>query len=117
MADLFSVTSPLLIKSPYGGAKIIAELFPHPRGIVFLEIFWNELRDNQGFHFIEGEVQGIGPWKLAGYVINLLGCHGANPELAQDYSQWQIYRQAVTNEYPDIETIENMVAAFIQQQT
>lgn len=113
MADLFAVTSPLMIRSPHGGEKLIAELFPHPEGIIFFEIFWNQSSDNQGIHFIEGDVKGEGPWKVGDYVINVLACHGTNQELAQDFAQWQMYLQAPMNDYPELVSIEALVDSFV----
>ncbi|MDH5183864.1 MAG: hypothetical protein OEX12_08245 [Gammaproteobacteria bacterium] len=117
MVDLFSVTSPLMIRSPFAGEKVIAELFSHPKGIVFLEIFWNQLANNQGFHFIKGDVKGEGPWKVGDYVINILGCHGTNQELAEDFAQWNMYLQMPMNDYPEIVLIEKQVDEFLMEVT
>lgn len=48
---------------------------------------------------IEGGLTGDGPWKIADWVITVLGCHGAAPDLASQYAYWQtiapsIYQQA-----------------------
>lgn len=101
MADLFTMSSPLMIFSPHGGKKVIAELYPHPDGIVFFEVFWNLMEEDVGVHLIKGEFKGEGPWKVGDYVINVLGCQGTDPELAEDFSQWQSYLQSPMNEYPD----------------
>ena len=114
MADLFSVTSPLMIKSPRGGEKVIAEIFPYQTGIVFFEIFWNQIADDQGIHIIEGEIQGDGPWRIGSYIINLLGCHGTNQQLAMDFSQWQMYLQTPVNDYPDHLFIQDLARRFTQ---
>lgn len=108
MADLFSVTSPLVIRSPRGGEKVIAELFPHPNGLLFFEIFWNQMPDQKGIHLIEGEVHGEGPWKVGEYVIHVLGCHGSNADLALEFSQWQMYLQSPMHDYPDQLTIRKL---------
>lgn len=113
MADLFSVTAPLRIKSPHGGEKVIAEIFQHPYGIVFFEIFWNQLVEYQGIHFIQGDIKGEGPWKVGGYVLSVLACHGTDATLAADYADWQMYLQTPVNNYPDMRKIENIFEAFI----
>jgi hypothetical protein len=108
MADLFSVASPLMIKSPHGGKKVMAEVFPHPDGIMFFEIFWNLMEDNNGVHIIRGELKGDGPWKVGDYVINVLGCQGTDPELAEDFSHWQSYMQTPINDYPGSDEIREV---------
>jgi hypothetical protein len=45
------------------------------------------------------------------YVINLLGCQGTNPELATDYSQWQLYRECAEN-YPDEDELKVILESF-----
>jgi hypothetical protein len=112
MADLFSLTSPLMIKSPHGGKKVIAELFRHPQGIVFFEVFWNLMDVNEGVHFIAGEIKGEGPWKVGEYVIHVLGCQGTDPELAEDFSQWQSYLQTPMNAYPEPDEIREFAKSF-----
>lgn len=116
MADLFSVTAPLVIKSPYGGEKVIAELFSHSEGIVFFEIFWNQLAEHLGIHFIQGEVTGEGPWKISDYVVTVLGCNGTNAELAEDFAQWEMYLQSPMNGYPDMVVIDKLLDEFIMNE-
>ena len=113
MVDLFSVTAPLVIRSPYGGEKIIAELFSHPEGIIFFEIFWNQLEKNNGVFVIKGEIKGEGPWKIGEYVINILGCHGTNAELAEDFAQWQVFRQSAYCDYPQTEEITKIAQRYM----
>lgn len=105
MVDLFSVTSPLMIKSPHGGKKVIAEIFRHPQGIVFFEVFWNLMDGDEGIHMIQGEIKGDGPWKVGDYLINVLGCHGTDSGLAEDFSQWQSYLQTPMNGYPEYDDV------------
>lgn len=105
MADVFSVSAPLMIRSPHGGEKVIAELFPCDDGLIFFEIFWDQLPKGEGIYHIRGPIRGEGPWKAGDYVINLLGCQGTHPELAADFSQWQVYRETVA-QYPDTETLQ-----------
>ncbi|NNF95598.1 MAG: hypothetical protein HKM94_01565, partial [Halobacteria archaeon] len=41
MADLFSMTTPLMIRSPDSEEQVIAEIFPHPEGLVYFELYWH----------------------------------------------------------------------------
>lgn len=112
MAELFSVKAPLMIRSPHGGEKVIAEIYPHPEGIIFFEIFWDQIPDDGGIYIIRGEIKGEGPWKVGDYVINVLGCQGSQPELANDHSQWQMYLQSATTDYPDATQREAIAQRF-----
>jgi len=116
MAELFSVRAPLMIRSPHGGEKVIAELFPHPEGILFYEIFWDQLPGDQGLYLVRGAIKGEGPWKVGDYVINVLGCQGSQPELAADYGQWQLYL-ASNPGYPDRESLGRRAMAYCGQGT
>ncbi|MGM0680389.1 MAG: hypothetical protein ACQESY_11055, partial [Pseudomonadota bacterium] len=62
-------------------------------------------------HLVEGEIKGEGPWKIGEHVINLLGCQGANPELAMQFEQWQAYKQRADVDYPP----EPLVAAIARK--
>ena len=100
MADLFSVTAPLLIRRPDGISAVMAERFPHPQGLLYFDLFWNLGDTTQTVHFIEGEITGDGPWKVGGAVVRVLGCHGTDAELAEDYAQWTLYLRECASEYP-----------------
>ena len=90
MANLFSVTAPLLIRYPTGARKVMLERFRHPAGLLFFELNWERLDGAQGVHLIEGEVRGEGPWKVGDCVVTVLGCQGTEPELAADFAQWRL---------------------------
>ncbi len=99
MADLFSVTAPLRILVNKKKLFVIAECYPHPNGLVYLDLFWNETIINNGdsrIHLIEAALEGNGPWKIADNVIHVLGCHGTNAQLASEYANWIDYCQ-ITN--------------------
>jgi hypothetical protein len=99
MADLFSVTAPLRIQINKQQLFVIAECYPHPEGLVYLDLYWNEaLADNDDscIHLIKAELKGDGPWKIADNVIHVLGCHGTNAQLASEYASW-IEHSQVTN--------------------
>ena len=100
MADLFSMTSPLMIRTPQGQEQVIAEIFPHPEGLVYFELYWHLGQPEETIHVVDGNVNGEGPWKIGDYVINVLGCHGTNAELATAFQQWQSYLQTAGDDYP-----------------
>ena len=100
MADLFSITAPLMLRNPQGEEQVIAEIFPHPRGLVYFDLYWHLGQPTETIHLIEGTLRGEGPWKIGDYVINVLGCHGTNAYLATAYQQWRTYLQTVEANYP-----------------
>jgi len=58
MADLFTVTAPLRILVDRKISFVIAECFPHPSGLVYIDLFWNEAlanNDDTCIHLIEAE--------------------------------------------------------------
>ena len=100
MADLFSITTPLIIRYPRGEEQVIAEIFLHPAGLLLFELYWHLGRPEETIHLIKGMLSGEGPWKIGNCVINVLGCHGTNAELATSYQQWQTYLQSAADNYP-----------------
>ena len=95
MTDLFSVTAPLSICAPSGEKSIMAAVYPHPQGLLYFDLFWDIIEQSHGLkyatHIIEGSIRGEGPWKIGNHVIQILGCQGSEPELAQLFSQWQMH--------------------------
>lgn len=100
MADLFSMTTPLMMRLPDGREQVIAEIFPHPDGLVYFDLYWHLGQPDETIHLLEGKVGGEGPWKIGEHVINVLGCHGSNAQLATEYQQWQTYLQSAADDYP-----------------
>jgi hypothetical protein len=100
MADLFSITAPLMIRNPQGEEQVVAEIFPHPNGVVYFDVYWHLGQPEETIHLVEGTLSGEGPWKIGEYVINVLGCHGTNAQLATAYQQWQTYLQTAAENYP-----------------
>lgn len=107
MADLFTVTAPLKIRLPDGRQKVIAELFPHPEGLVYFDLLWHR-HPETGVHVLKGELKGEGPWKIDGHIFYVLGCHGTDGALAAEYSEWQSWRQQHPEEYPDARMVERI---------
>jgi len=106
MADLFSVTAPLLIRRADGRQHVAAELFPHPDGIVYFELFWNLRDPDEAVHVVRGPLKGEGPWKVGDCVIRVLGCHGTDGDLARQFDQWRQYRTERAETYPQRPFIE-----------
>jgi hypothetical protein len=100
LADLFSVTAPLMIRCPQGDARIMVECFAHPDGILYFEPFWHQLPAGSGVHLQRGELRGDGPWKVGDCVITVLGCQGTHPQLAAQFAAWQEYLAGDPVEYP-----------------
>jgi hypothetical protein len=91
MASLFSVTAPLLIRLPTGDMHVMAERFPHPRGLVYFDLFWHLGNPHLGVHVVEGIIKGDGPWKIGDAVVRVLGCHGTDGALARRFDEWRTY--------------------------
>jgi hypothetical protein len=106
MADLFTVTAPLLIRRPDGRQHVAAEIFHHPHGVVYFELFWNLRDPEQSVHVVTGTFKGDGPWKIGDTVIRVLGCHGTDGDLARQFDEWRMYRAQHTDTYPERPFIE-----------
>lgn len=93
MADLFTVTAPLVIRDPQANFHIMAALFPHRQGILYFDLFWDVIEQQSSLqdaaHLVSGPLKGDGPWKVGEHVIMVLGCQGTQPELAAQFAQWQ----------------------------
>lgn len=108
MADLFTLKAPLAIRRPDGTRHVMAECFPLAQGpgLVYFELYWHLQRPAAlAIHRIDGDISGEGPWKIAGNVISVLGCHGTDPELAASFADWQFYLQQGAPDYPEREAI------------
>jgi len=101
MADLYSVTAPLLIRYRDGRREVMVERLPHPQGLLYFRPFWDEPGAERGICLVEGEVSGDGPWKIGDAVITVLGCHGTDPEQAGRFADWQLHREQQGDAYPD----------------
>lgn len=95
MADIFTVTAPLSVRKPDGNLSVVSAIFPHQDGIIYFDLFWDIIEREKGLeyatHVVNGELYGDGPWKIGGYIFNVLGCQGTDPELATQFSQWQLH--------------------------
>ena len=112
MADLFSVTAPLMIRFPDGEKRVMAECFRHPDGLLFFDLFWDPRAPDGAVHLVTGAIKGEGPWKVGECVVNVLGCGGTDPQLAAEFADWQMYLQQPLSAYPSREEIEATARRF-----
>lgn len=106
MADLFSVTAPLLVTLPSGGQRMAVECFRHPQGALCFDPFWQLGDPDLTIYLLQGRVRGEGPWKVGDCAIRVLGCQATDGELAQRFSRWQSYLQEAGDAYPPRPLIE-----------
>lgn len=114
MADLFTLKAPLAIRRDDGVRHVMAECFPleDEPGLVYFELYWHLQRPAVlGIHRIVGDIRGEGPWKIGGNVITVLGCHGADAELATSFAEWRSYLQQGAPGYPAREAIQALARA------
>jgi len=100
MTDLFTVTAPRTIRSPSGETRLMAEVFRHPDGLLYFDLWWHQSAPEKAFHLLKGEITGDGPWKINDHVINVLGCEGTDPELSEEWSAWSSYIISHVSDYP-----------------
>ena len=110
MADIYTVTAPLKVRLPDGSQQVVAELFRHPQGLLYFDLFWHQDKE-RGIHLLTGELKGEGPWKIADHIFYVLGCHGTDMELATEHSEWQTWRHMHPDDYPDARMIQHIAAA------
>lgn len=100
MAIIQDVTAPLVIRFGDGSEKVVAHCFPHPRGLLYLDLFWHQSSPARAAHLVEGELNGEGPWKVGDAVIRVLGCHNTDPHLQDQFTPWREYQQHHADQYP-----------------
>jgi hypothetical protein len=109
MADLFSVTAPLAIRFANGQKQIMAERLACQDGLLYLPPFWTEMTIEEALRFVAGPVKGAGPWKVGDAVVTVLGCHGTDAELANEFSCWQSRLMEMAETYPQRVDIEHLM--------
>lgn len=101
MAELQNVTAPLVIRFADGSEKVAAACFPHPEGMIYLDLFWHQTTPDKAAHILPGQLTGEGPWKVGSTIIRVLGCRNTDPHLQDAFSQWKDYLQSSSGlEYP-----------------
>jgi len=108
MASIDTVTAPLVIRFGDGMEKVVARAFPHPRGLVFLDLFWHLGRPDETAHLLEGELRGDGPWRVGDAVIRVLGCANTDPHLQEQFLPWKRYLEEHGDQYPPEEQIREI---------
>ena len=97
---IHSVTAPLALRLGDGTEKLVAACFPHPKGLLYLDLFWHQASPVEAAHLIHGELRGSGPWRVGDAVIRVLGCQHTDPQLQPDFQRWNTYLQNQIDEYP-----------------
>lgn len=105
MADLFSMTAPLLLVFPDGEKRLVAEKFCHPEGLLLLEPYWFETA-TPAVHLIRGEIRGEGPWKVGEVVVRVLSCGDSEESL--QWSLWQQHLAMLPGGYLDINALHGL---------
>jgi hypothetical protein len=100
LADLFTLTVPLVIRYSDNTRHVMLGCFRHPDGIVYVRPFWDRLPGMEGIQLASGNVRGEGPWKVGDAVITVLGCQGTNPQQAAEFSDWKFELEQRGECYP-----------------
>jgi len=109
MADLFTLTAPLMIRYPDDTRHVMVACFRHPDGIVYFRPFWDQLRDGEGIQVASGDIRGEGPWKVGDAVVTVLGCQGAHPEQAAEFADWKFQLERRGECYPTRDELQAVV--------
>lgn len=88
MAELLTVTSPLLVRYTNGEHRLVAETFKNPLGIIYAEPYWLESK-HPAAYLLKGEIRGDGPWKIDEVIVRLLSC--ADVDFKMQWAEWQQY--------------------------
>lgn len=108
MAQIDRVTAPLVLRDPNGDEKLIAACFRHPRGLLYLDLYWHLSTPREAAHLIEGELRGEGPWRIGDHRLRVLGCAHTDPHLADSFSDWQNHLQQHPERYPPRAQIQEL---------
>ena len=100
MASIDSVTAPIVLRHPDGREQLVAACFPHPAGLLYLDLYWHQSTPKEAAHLIEGELRGEGPWRIGDTRLRVLGCQNTDPHLQADFVDWQQYLQSHDGQYP-----------------
>jgi hypothetical protein len=100
MAQIETVTAPLVIRLSTNEEKVVARAFPHPSGLTYLDLFWHQSSPADAAHLIQGTLTGEGPWQVGEAHIRILGCTSTDPNLQEQYIPWRDYLNQNPTEYP-----------------
>ena len=108
------MTAPLVIRFADGSEKVVAHCFPHPLGLLYLDLFWNLATPDEAAHLVRGKLQGDGPWKVednSGTTrasVRVLGCQHTDPALHPHYQPWKAWLESNPGQYPSPEQIRQI---------
>ena len=108
MAAIQDMTTPLVIRFPDTTEKVVAHCFPHPAGLLYLDLFWHRKTPDTAAHLIRGQLSGDGPWRVGEAVIRVLGCHHTDPHLQAQYLPWKQYLEQHGDDYPPAAQIRDI---------
>lgn len=108
MAAIETVTAPLVVRFSDGREKVVARAFPHPRGLVYLDLFWHLSTPDRAAHLVEGELRGEGPWRVGDVTLRVLGCHHIDPHLQAQFLSWKHHLETHGDRYPPEEQIREI---------
>lgn len=114
MAKIDAMTAPLVIRFSDSSEKVVAHCFPHPLGLLYLDLFWNLATPDEAAHLVRGTLQGDGPWKVvdnAGTTrasVRVLGCQHTDPALHPHYQPWKAWLESNHGQYPGPEQIRHI---------
>lgn len=108
MPAIETVTTPIVLREPDGSEKLVAACFPHPDGLLYLDLFWHRSTPQRAAHLLRGELRGDGPWRVGDARLRLLGCQNTDPHLQADFVRWQQYLQTCGDDYPPRAQIEDI---------
>jgi hypothetical protein len=106
MPAIETVTAPIVLRHPDGSEQLVAACFPHPDGLLYLDLFWHRSTPREAAHLLRGELRGDGPWRVGDARLRVLGCHNTDPHLQVDFVRWQAYLRDHGDEYPPRAQIE-----------
>lgn len=109
MPAIDSVTAPLVLRHPDGREQLVAACFPHPAGLLYLDLYWHKSAPAEAAHLLRGTLSGEGPWRVGDARLRVLGCHNTDPHLQDAYVGWQHYLQTHSDEYPPRQQIVDLV--------
>jgi hypothetical protein len=100
MPAIESVTAPLVLRHADGNEQLVAACFPHPQGLLYLDLYWHQSSPRQAAHLIRGTLSGDGPWRVGDARLRVLGCQHTDPHLQDAFADWQRYLQEHADRYP-----------------
>ncbi|MCB1723510.1 MAG: hypothetical protein KDJ39_07430 [Gammaproteobacteria bacterium] len=100
MPAIDSVTAPLVLRHADGNEQLVAACFPHPLGLLYLDLYWHRSGPEHAAHLIRGALSGDGPWRIGDARLRVLGCHNTDPHLQASFAAWQRYLREHVDEYP-----------------